>query len=434
MPEPETQPDLRAIMVSRRYVVLLAIAAVVGIVASLAAWCFLELIHEAQHGLYDQLPGTLGFDSEPEWWPLPWLALAGVVVALAIERLPGTGGHVPARGLNPAPTQPIEIPGVLLAAVAGIGAGIVLGPEAPLIALGGGLGFFVIRRIRSDAPAEAESMIAASGTFAAISFLFGSPLVAAVLLVEAAGIGGPRLPIVLVPGLIAAGIGTLVETGMGSWTGVDSSDISLGAIPVSHFSRPDLVEFLWTIPLAIAIAVGIFVIFEIGKRTVPIAQARAFVVLPAIGLIVGGLAIAFEGATDKGSAQVLFSGQTALNPLVENAATWSLGALALLIAFKGIAYGLSLGSFRGGPVFPAILLSVAAGLMAARLPGYSVTPAVAVAVGAGIAAALRLPLSAVVLAVVLTPSAGLGVDALVVVGVTVAYLTTLALHPAAAKP
>jgi H+/Cl- antiporter ClcA len=434
MPEPETQPDLRAIMISRRYLALLVIAAVVGVVASFAAWCFLELIHEAQHGLYDQLPGTLGFDSEPEWWPLPWLALAGVVVALAIERLPGTGGHVPARGLNPAPTQPIEIPGVLLAAVAGIGAGIVLGPEAPLIALGGGLGFFVIRRIRSDAPAEAESMIAASGTFAAISFLFGSPLVAAVLLVEAAGIGGPRLPIVLVPGLIAAGIGTLVETGMGSWTGVDSSDISLGAIPVSHFSRPDLVEFLWTIPLAIAIAVGIFVVFEIGKRTVPIAQARAFVVLPAIGLIVGGLAIAFEGATDKGSAQVLFSGQTALNPLVENAATWSLGALALLIAFKGIAYGLSLGSFRGGPVFPAILLSVAAGLMAARLPGYSVTPAVAVAVGAGIAAALRLPLSAVVLAVVLTPSAGLGVDALVVVGVTAAYLTTLALHPATAKP
>jgi hypothetical protein len=45
-----------------------------------------------------------------------------------------------------------------------------------------------------------------------------------------------------------------------------------------------------------------------------------------------------------------------------------------------------------------------------------------------------LPLSAIVLATVLTPQAGLGVSPLIVVGVTVAYLTTLALHPAPAEP
>jgi H+/Cl- antiporter ClcA len=41
----------------------------------------------------------------------------------------------------------------------------------------------------------------------------------------------------------------------------------------------------------------------------------------------------------------------------------------LLIAFKGLAYGLSLGSFRGGPVFPALFLGAAGGLMAAQLLG-----------------------------------------------------------------
>jgi H+/Cl- antiporter ClcA len=416
-------------MVSRRYVVLLALAAVVGLVASFAAWCFLELMHEAQHGIYHSLPDTFGYDSPPEWWPLPFLAIAGVVVAFAIVKLPGTGGHAPAHGIDPAPTQPIELPGVLLAALAGFAAGIVLGPEAPLIALGGGLGFAVIRLLRSGVPAETETVIAASGSFAAVSFLFGSPLIAAVILVEAAGLGGPRLPLVLIPGLMAAGIGTLVETGMGSWTGVETDDIAMSLIPVSDFPRPDLVEIVWTIPLAAAIAVGVFLCFELGRRTVPIVQPRPFVLLPAIGLIVGGLAIAFSEATGRTFNHVLFSGQEELNPLVENAGTWSLSALALLIGFKGVAYGLSLGSFRGGPVFPAMLLAVAGGLMAARLPGYSVTPAVAVAVGAGTVAALRLPLSAVVLATVLTSPAGLGVAPLIVVAVTVAYLTTLALRP-----
>ena len=81
---------------------------------------------------------------------------------------------------------------MIVAAVAGIGLGAVVGPEAPLIALGGGLGFLAIRLIRRDAPMELQSLVAASGTFAAVSFLFGSPLIAAVLLIEATGLGGPR--------------------------------------------------------------------------------------------------------------------------------------------------------------------------------------------------------------------------------------------------
>ena len=53
-------------------------------------------------------------------------------------------------------------------------------------------------------------VVAAAGSFAAFSTLVGSPLIAAFILMEAIGLGGPMLGTVLVPGLVAAGIGTLI--------------------------------------------------------------------------------------------------------------------------------------------------------------------------------------------------------------------------------
>jgi chloride channel protein, CIC family len=171
------------------------------------------------------------------------------------------------------------------------------------------------------------------------------------------------------------------------------------------------------------------VIFEFARRLVPVMSARPFVLLPLAGLAISGLAIGFSEAADKGVDQVLFSGQEALPGLVNGADSWSLWALAGLIAFKGVAYGIALGGFRGGPIFPAIFLGAAGGLMAAQLPGYSITPAVAVGIGAAVVATLRLPLSSVVLAVLLTAGVGAGVAPLVIVGVVVAYVVATVLEP-----
>jgi H+/Cl- antiporter ClcA len=420
-------PDPMSVIRSRAFIGLLVLAAIVGIFVSLAAWCFLELIHYTQQWVYTDLPQDLGYESTPTWWSLPVLAIAGAVTAFAIVRLPGTGGHIPADGLSTDPIQPIGIPGVVLAAVASIGLGAVVGPEAPLIALGGALGFLAVHLLRRDVPDEVGAVVAASGMFASLAFLFGSPLIAAVVLIEAAGLGGSRLLPVLIPGLMAAGIGSLVWIGMGSWTGLSTSDISIQVLSLPQFGTPDLTDFLWTIPFAAVVAVVTFVIFRLGKWVYVPASRRPLVATVAAGLAVSGLAIAFHGVADKSVNEILFSGEFSLGPLVENASTWSLAALAWLIVFKGIAYGVSLGSFRGGPVFPAIFLGAAGGLMMAHLPGYEVTPAVAVGIGVAVVAVLRLPLSAVVLATLLTSGSGLGSGPVVIVGVTVAYLVTLAL-------
>lgn len=429
----EEGPDPAELIRSRAFLALLALAAVVGVVVSLIAWGFLEALHEIEHGVYESLPDALGFSTTPDWWSLPVLLVGAVIVAYAVARLPGRGGHVPVHGLDPSPSEPIELPGIVIAALAGIGLGAVVGPEAPLIALGGGIGLLTVRRLAREAPESAQTLVAAAGLFASISFLFGSPLVAAVLLVEAAGLDRRRLTLVLIPGLLAAGIGSLVSTGMGSWTGVDTATISIMPLQLDHFPRPSFVDFVWTVPLAAAIAVGTKLIFSVGRCVDAPALRRPFVILPAIALVTSLLAIGFDLITDKGPDQVLFSGETALDPLVSGAAGWSLGALALLIAVKGLVYGLALGSFRGGPVFPALFLGAAAGLMAARLPGFELTPAVAVGMGAATVAVLRLPLSSVVLAVLLTASAGLGPSALIIVGVVVSLVVTIALDGSEAQ-
>ena len=264
--------------------------------------------------------------------------------------------------------------------------------------------------------------------------MFDSPLIAAVILIEATAIGGARLPLVLLPGLLAAGIGTLVSLGMGSFTGLSSSDYAIGPLPLPHFVHPDIGQLGWTIALAIVVAVAARRIMVGGVSTYRVVVRRPVILLPIVGLIIAGFAIAFHGATGKSVNEVLFSGQEALPGLLTQAGSWSLGALALLIVFKGLAYMLSLGSFRGGPVFPALFLAAAGGIMASRLPGFGLTPAVAVGMGAAIAAVLRLPLAAVVLATLLSAQAGLGDESLIIVGVVVSYVVTLLISAPAPAP
>src|SRR3954471_1060768 len=336
MVEPPPATDSESTLRSRAFVVVLVLAAVVGVIASLAAWCFLELLFYIQQWVFTDIPKDLGFDhGAPLWWYLPVLAFAGLVAAFAIARLPGNGGHIPANGLSASPIQPIDLPGVVLAAIASIGLGLVVGPEAPLIALGGGLGFLIIRSLRPDAPPQLGALLASCGTFAAVSFLFGSPIIAAVILIEAAGLGGSRMPLVLIPGLLAAGIGSLVSLGLGSITGLSTADISLSVLHLPAFARPDLVDFLWTIPLAVAIAAVTWAIFGLARAVQRVAAPRAFIVLPVAGMVVAGLAIAFSQTTDQGVNQVLFSGQNALGPLVANPESWSVSALILVVVFKG---------------------------------------------------------------------------------------------------
>lgn len=420
-------PDPESVLRSRGFLAMVVLGGLLGLPVSAAAFGFLELVQEIQRGLYDHLPGALGFHGEPPWWPIPLVGVSGVFVALAILHLPGRGGHSPADGFTASPTQPIALPGVVLAALATLGFGAVLGPEAPLIALGSGLGMLAIKLARRDAPPTAQVVMASAGSFAALSTILGSPLVAALFMLEVVGLGGPSLAIVILPGLLAAGVGSLVFIGLGTWTGVGSFTLAIPDLPT--VARPTPAELGWAIAFGLVGALGSVALRHGGRWVRSLAEPRLVLTVPVIGLVVGGMALAFYAATGRPTSDVLFSGQDFVGPLIGSAATWSVSALLFLLLFKGLAYGLSLGGFRGGPIFPALLLGTAAGIAASHLPGLGMVPAVAMGMGALTAAMLRLPVVAVALPTVLLAHDGTAVAPVIIVAVVVSYLAANRLDP-----
>lgn len=428
-----TAADPVAVLRSRSYLGLLLLAAIMGVPVAAVAYGFLALVTKLQGWLFTALPSGLGLHGAPAWWPLPLLAVSGVLAGLSIRYLPGTGGHSPADGLKAGgPPSPAQLPGIVLAALATLSLGAVLGPEAPLIALGGGLAACFLRLVQRDAPARATTSMGAAGSFAAISTLFGSPLLAAFLLMEMAGLGGAGLELALLPGLLAAGVGALIFVGLGHWTGLGTFSMTIPNLP--HFARPDAAEFGWAIVIGAAAALLGTGIRWLARLIRPHVEPRMVLAMPAVGLAVAGLAIAFSQLTGKSSADVLFSGQDQLGPLIAHSAGYSAGALVLLVACKGLAYGASMSSFRGGPVFPALFLGAAGGIALSHLPGLPLVPGVAMGIGAMAAVMLQLPLSSVLLATLLLFSDGLAVMPLVIVAVVVAYLMAVRLAPASPPP
>ena len=427
------QPDPLALLRSRNYLRLLVLAALIGVPVSAAAYAFLKLVDWLQEQLFTELPEALGFDSAPTWWPVPLLALSGLLVALAIRHLPGTGGHSPADGFKPAGAlAPAELPGVLLAALATLSFGVVLGPEAPLILMGSGLGVLAVHLAARDAPGQASTVIAAAGSFAAISSLLGSPILGAFLLLETAGLGGPMLGVVLVPGLLAAGVGTLIFVGLDELTGFGTFSLSLPGLP--PFDRPTLAMFGWAIAFGLTAPLVGRAIQLLALAVRPHVERRMVLLMPVLGVLIGGLTILFTEVTGHSASNVLFSGQNEVGPLLAGAAGWSVGALLLLIACKGLAYALSLSSFRGGPVFPALFLGAAGGMAASGLPGLELVPAAAMGIGAMCTVMLGLPLTATLLATLLMGTDGLAAMPLVIVAVVIAYVTTAHLTPPQPAP
>jgi H+/Cl- antiporter ClcA len=407
------------------YVRTLVFAALLGVPVAFAAVLFQTAIHDLIHLVWEVIPDELGW-SEPSWWYVVLVpGLAGLLVAGAI-RLPGHGGHSPLEGLGADPIPPIALASILPAALATLGLGLVLGPEAPLIALGLGLGALSVRLIRLEG--TGAQLLVLAGAFASIAALFGGPLIAAFLLFEVTAAGGKvpaqQIGRALLPGFVAAGTGAVVFTGVAGWSGLHQTNLALPELPPYESLR--ITDLAWCLLMAVVVAALMVAIRHLAHGISAQSRLGPGGLLIVAGLAVGALAVAFRAAVDRPVDLVLFSGQAELPAVV---AEGSAGVLLLLVVTKGLAYALSLGAgFRGGPVFPAIALGVAAAMVAADLlPGLHTTPAVATGIAAGTTAVLRVPFTAVLLVSLLMGASAFDVAPTAVLAAAMAWIVATVL-------
>ena len=404
------------------YLRLVLLGGLVGIPAGLVAALFLGFVHDLEHWMWTDLPDALG-ESSPPWYGVLGLPVAGAaIVAAARLFLPGDGGHPPLEGLHAGVVPVSHAPGIALAAIGTLAFGAVLGPEAPVVALGAAVAIAVTWFAKLG---EGEStVLATAGSFSAISALFGGPLVGGVLLVESgAGLGAALLP-ALLPGFVAAAVGYLIFVGFGDWGGLNAPGLVVPDLPL--YEGTHLLDLLVAIAVGVATAALVVAINRFATRVEGEGDSRLGMVsfLLAGGFAVGLIALVADGlGTD--SQDVLFSGQASIPALIAETST---GVVLLLIVAKAVAYAVSLAcGFRGGPIFPAIFLGI--GLATLPVVLFDVSPTLAIAVGAaaGTAAQTRLLLSSMLLATLLVGSQGLDAVPAAVLAAAAAWITRTAL-------
>jgi H+/Cl- antiporter ClcA len=385
---------------AREYARILIIAALLGVPVAVAAAAFMSLSHGLTTLVWTTIPDGAGWTALPWWYVLAVPAIAGLLVAVFL-RLPGHAGEPAVAGIALGPLTPAQLPSLLLAALASLGLGLVLGPEAPLTALGLTAGLIAVRALRPGA--SGGQLLVLAGAFAAISTVFGGPLPSALLLFELVARSGlvpsAALGRALLPGFLASGTAALVFTGIDHWPGVAQTVMALPPLP--DYPTVRLLDVAWCVAVAAVAAVVAAGARRSAKEVATrAAKLPAVVLLCAAGLAVGALAVGFRAITGEPVDLVLFSGESALPQIV---AETSAGVLALLLLVKGIAFALSLGAgFRGGPTFPAVALGVVVGVLASIvLPGLDLTPAVIAGLAAAASAALGLSFFGALLAVLL---------------------------------
>jgi H+/Cl- antiporter ClcA len=212
------------------YLRLVGLGAVIGIPAALLAAVFLAFVHDLEHWLWDDLPDALGASSPP-WYLVIGLPALGACVVLAARRLlPGDGGHSPLEGIGGGPVPVVNAPGIALAAIGTLSFGAVLGPEAPLIALGSAVGM-AVTLFATRVDDKGKAVLGTAGSFSAISALFGGPIVGGMMMVESGLAMGTALLPVLLPGFVAAALGYVLFVGLGDWGGLSAQGLTVPNLP-----------------------------------------------------------------------------------------------------------------------------------------------------------------------------------------------------------
>jgi len=394
---------------------MLGLAVLLGILGAVGAAVFLTVMSWATDFVWEWLPEQVGLESVPWWYVVLGLLIGAVLIIAARGLGPGMGSPLEGFHFDIGPSRAFAALSVALATLVFGG---VLGPEAPLIVVGTVIGGLVTR----NKPAQVQQLAMALGGIAAIGTILGNPFIAAFMVLEFAALGAmPRQA--LVPMFVALGSGYLVLTGIGPFTGLGQVELAVpGLTEVDQLAFGDLL-----LGLVVAIIAGIAVLLsrQVGYALQRVEKVRPSIAIIVSALVIGGLATFIMLAFDQPYDVVPFSGETSMDSLISE--TSALAVLAIVVA-KALAYGVSLGGgWRGGPIFPATYIGVAAAVMVGLVITSAPMSALIVAgMAAGVAAMLKLPFTAGLLAVVIGAGAGLVVTPMAIIGAIVGVTLRMA--------
>lgn len=390
---------------------LLALAVLLGVVASLAASGFIEVVALGQQWLFETLPTALGMTGLPWWW-VGLLLVAGAGVILLARRLPGATGPGPLTGFH-FDIRVAYAPSVLLAALGTLIFGFTLGPEAPLIVVGSILGALAMRG-RAEQEVKAGRLLGGS---AAIGAVFGNPFITAFMLLEFCAMG--LFPARIIPAvLLALGTGYALQVGVLGFAGLGTHSLAVPGLP--EYDTIGLGHLGAGILVAVIAGIVALIIRQGALRADRAAEhRRSLAVLIATAVTFIGFLIA--QSLNIAPELVLFSGESGMANLVQEA---SLVTVLVILAVKSVVYSAALsGGMRGGPIFPATYLGVAVGVGAALvLTDIPATPLVAAGIGAAAAGMTRLPATAAILGAILVGGSGAAVAPFAILGAVAGYL------------
>ncbi|WP_291046543.1 ion channel protein [Herbiconiux sp.] len=380
---------------TRRQLILAVPALLIGVLSALVLFALDELSELLEHGIWSSLPAAVGLDPSSGWFIFAVLSLTGLAIGLVVRFVPGHGGRdSAATDLISAP-QPLKaLPSLALVAVLGLAGGVSLGPESPIIAINSGLFVAIMARFLPKVPPQLTVMLAAAGTVGA---LFGTPVAAALILtgvVAALPTGGELWDRLFLP-LVAAGAGSLTMTLLAHPT------FELG-LPVYDTVAPiDILSAAGIASVAALAGIGCILLFRMLH---PLFHRIGN---PVLYITLGGMVLGVLGAI--GGPLTLFKGLAQMAELLETRSAYGTGQVLLIIAVKLVALAVAAAAgFRGGHIFPAVFIGVAAGILANLvLPGVPLTLCVAAGVLGLVLAISRDGWIALFLAVIVTGSIAL---------------------------
>ena len=319
-------------MQTKRPLPAMLIAAVISLVLG---YFVLEMVNAGISLVWETIPQS--WERTPAWYVIGVLLIAAVLVYI-IRRFIGDTGHSPLGGIKVSPLTPKEYLAAILAILASLWGGVVLGPEVALVATGSVIGGLAAKTLKVTDSKDVKKVVG-FGALGALLALFVGPIL--------------------------------------------SGNMKLGGTPTAI----EVDQLAWAIPVAIVSTVAVTF-----ARIVAALLARAtsagphLPILIVASLVIAATALLMQAWTGEGVIYIATSGEELITelPTLTSAST-----VAAIILLKTIAYAVSLGSgFRGGPFFPAMFIGASSGLLFALVipDGPSVPAAMVVGVIASLVA------------------------------------------------